>query len=598
MPTAASRSPLAYAFAVGCIAAFLTYYIPRIDLANFGLPSLNELNLDFLQSLTAPAQVTDWANRKEHYPVEECIQIPDPTRKTLPRIQHQFKPQSESEAAVRKQRQKEVRLVIERSWRSYKKHAFPQDELKSISGTAQDIYGNWSMTLIESLDTLWITGLKEEYEEAVELVPGINFNVTSSQEGIGLYDVTSKILGGLISAYELSKDRRLKDKALEFATILYAAFDTRNRMPNLQWDMLATQRGERQRTPSNATIGEIGGLAVAFTRLAIITRDVKWYDAVARIMNGMASQQNSTSYPGLLPSNINLQESSLDGFGDIHVGPQSHAFYDSLPKMYALLRGSDQYKAMTKTAMDSIIQNLIFRPMIPPGYATTNILLPGTLINNTLQPRVHHTACTIAGTLALASRLLRNETYLTTAQSLLNGYLWASQTTALGIMPETFTVAPCPNPSQPCTWNEETYNEHLLTTHNAPSTTDPQILTWKHNLPPGLLSLPSRSYTLHPALISSLLTLYRITGDDTLQDHAWNLWRSVYGRSKTKFAHAVLEDVMQAGAPKGDVMPSAWMGGTLKGFYLMFSEEEVGGFDEWVLGGGGHLMSLNREDLE
>ncbi|KAF2166530.1 glycoside hydrolase family 47 protein [Zasmidium cellare ATCC 36951] len=545
-----------------------------------------------------PFADVDWATRKERYPVQEHISIPDPTRKSLPRIQHQFKPESESKSSDRQQRQKEVRLVIERSWRSYKKHGFPQDELKSISGTAQDTHGNWSLTLVESLDTLWIAGLKDEFEEAVELVSAIDFNVTTSQEGINVYDVTSKILGSLISTYELTRDQRLKDKALELATILYAAFDTPNRMPNLHWDMNATKRGVKQTAPSDATIGELGGLAVEFTRLAIITKDSKWYDAVARITNTLAEVQDSTVHPGLFPNEINPQEKLLHSPGDIDLGAQSQAFYDSLPKMYALLNGSDQYKVLAKTTSDAIIENLLFRPMIPPGYSTIDTLLPGTLINNTLHPQVHHTACAIAGTLAYTARLLRNETYLITAIRLLNGCLWASQTTPLGIMPETFTVVPCPTPSKPCPWDESLYTSALLTQHNEAPTTDPKILTWKHRLPQGLTSIPSRHYTLHPSLIASLFTLYRITGDQELQEHAWTLWRAVYGRSKTKFAHAVIEDVTQPGAPKEDVMPSAWMGASLKFWFLMFSEECVGSLDEWVVSGGGHLMGLGRGDLD
>lgn len=528
--------------------------------------------------------------------MKDYAPIPDPTRKSLPRIQHQFKPEPQSKRSVRQQRQRDVVNVISRSWRSYRKHAFPQDELKSISGTSQDTYGNWALTLVESLDTLWIAGLKEEFKEAVELVPQINFNSTIDQEGIDVYDVTSRLLGGLISAYELSWNLRLKEKTVELATILHAAFDTPNGMPNVYWDVLATRRSAKQQAPVNATIGDIGGLAMEFTRLAIVTQDPKWYDAVARIMGALVEQQESTQYPGMFPVLCNARDKSFKNAGVVHLGEEAKTFYDSLPKIYAMLRGSDQYKTMSKSAMDSIIQHALFRPMIPPGNANTDLLLPGTLYD-TFSPQVHHDACSAAGMLAYTGRLLRNETYIDTARKLLNGCLWASQASPLGVMPSIFTVTPCSTTSKNCTWDEDLYNQEVLSQHNEPPTTDPKILTWKQRLPQGFTSISARHYNLHSSLISSLFTLYRITGDETLPEDAWQLWRGVYGRSKTKFAHAVIEDVTQPQPPKEDLMPSAWMGSTLKYFYLMFGEAEVVSLDRWVLSTAGHVMRLERSDL-
>lgn len=586
MATTVSRRPFTYALAIGLLAALLTYYLPR----------LGQIDYDELLRVFQghPTQV-DWATRQDHYPVRDYIPIPDATRKSLPRIQHQFKPEPQSKRSAREQRQKEVRLVVERSWRSYKKHGFPRDELKSISGTAHDTYGNWALTLVESLDTLWIAGLKDEFKEAVELVPSIDFNVTISQEGINVYEVTSRFLGGLLSAYELSWKVALKDKALELATILYAAFDTLNRMPRVEWDMMATKAGTRQQASESAAIGDIGGLALELTRLALLTKDPKWYDAAARIMSPLARQQDHTSHPGLFPVEINPQQKDLKSAGEIHLGPESQALYSTLPSMYALLRGSDFYKSMSKSAADSIIQNLLFRPMIPPGNAITDILLPGTIINGTIVPQIHHTACSIAGTLAYTGRLLRNETYITTAEKVLQGCLWASRASPLGIMPETFSVVPCHSPNaKDCTWDEETYNTALLLAHNEPPSTDPRVLTWKHRLPQGFTSITSRHYTLHHSLISSLFTLYRITGDENLREEAYQLWKGVYGRSKTKFAHAVIEDVTLPKAPKVDLLPCGWMGASLKYWYLMFEAPEENSLERWGLGTEGHFVRLGR----
>lgn len=51
-------------------------------------------------------------------------------------------------------------------------------------------------------------------------------------------------------------------------------------------------------------LAELGSLSVEFTRLAQITRESKYYDAVARITNELESWQNNTKLPGLWPMNV------------------------------------------------------------------------------------------------------------------------------------------------------------------------------------------------------------------------------------------------------------------------------------------------------
>lgn len=53
-----------------------------------------------------------------------------------------------------------VRDAFRHAWKGYKDHAWGRDELKPISKS----FGEWfglGLTLIDSLDTMWILGLKE-----------------------------------------------------------------------------------------------------------------------------------------------------------------------------------------------------------------------------------------------------------------------------------------------------------------------------------------------------------------------------------------------------------------------------------------------------
>ena len=51
-------------------------------------------------------------------------------------------------------------------------------------------------------------------------------------------------------------------------------------------------------------LAELGSLSVEFTRLAQITKEAKYYDAIARITNEFEIWQNSTSIPGLWPKSV------------------------------------------------------------------------------------------------------------------------------------------------------------------------------------------------------------------------------------------------------------------------------------------------------
>jgi hypothetical protein len=59
--------------------------------------------------------------------------------------------------------------LFKHAFGSYMMHAFPMDELQPLSCKGKDSFGGVSVTLIDSLDTLAVMGLREEFAEAVEV---------------------------------------------------------------------------------------------------------------------------------------------------------------------------------------------------------------------------------------------------------------------------------------------------------------------------------------------------------------------------------------------------------------------------------------------
>jgi mannosyl-oligosaccharide alpha-1,2-mannosidase len=244
-----------------------------------------------------------WTKQPEHFPVTDTIQLPTNKASSIPRIQHKFAKSSNRDADT--DRLAVIKAAAEHSWRGYRDHAWGHDEIKPVSGMNGDPFNGWGATLVDGLDTLWIMGMEPEFEEAVKFVETIDFT-TSPRSDIPLFETTIRYLGGLVAAYEVSgaKYRVLLDKAVELAEVLYSAFDTPNRMPQTYYRWKPTFSSQPHRASTRVVLAEIGSLSMEFTRLAQLSGEPKYYDAIARITNAMDEFQNSTRLPGMWPTYI------------------------------------------------------------------------------------------------------------------------------------------------------------------------------------------------------------------------------------------------------------------------------------------------------
>ncbi len=117
------------------------------------------------------------------------------------------------------------------AWAGYKKYSWGHDELSPIAKIRNDWYGNYSLlhTPIDALDTLHIMGLTEEAREAKELIfEKLRFDIPVN---VSAFETNIRILGGLLSGYELMGDKRFLDKAKDIANRLLPIFDTPTGIP-------------------------------------------------------------------------------------------------------------------------------------------------------------------------------------------------------------------------------------------------------------------------------------------------------------------------------------------------------------------------------
>lgn len=510
-----------------------------------------------------------------------------PAKVYIPTLQHKFEPESVGAKSIRLERLKFVQASFAHAWHGYKEKAWMSDELSPISGGAATTFGGWAATLVDSLDSLWLMGMLDDFEEALREVRNINFNITET-DTLNLFETTIRYLGGLLGAYDLSDAKYpiLLEKAKELGNMLFTAFETPNQMPMTRFSLKDPHRQALEAT----LLAEFGSLSLEFTRLSWLTGDQKYFNAIQRITDALEAAQKQTALPGLWPIVVNAQTLEFDD-STFTLGGMADSAYEYLPKQHVLLGGSnDQYKNLYLNAMDPIKKNIFFRPMTPQS---ADILISGSVyVDSTgkveLQPGGQHLSCFTGGMVGIGAKIFDRPEELPIARKLIDGCIWAYNATATGIMPEVFKLVPCDDRNN-CQWNQDKWYAAILgkpdAHHNL--TLDEreeariQIETYK--FPPGFYEIQDRSYKLRPEAIESIFILYRLTGDPALLEAAWKMFTTIETHTRTRYGHAGLKDVMNPDSPKDDKMESFWLAETLKYFALIFSEPTEISLDDWVL---------------
>lgn len=119
-----------------------------------------------------------------------------------------------------------VREEFSHAWAGYRQYAWGHDALRPLSRTPRDWYAqSLLMTPVDALDTLILMGLKEEAASARELIVArLAFDADLE---VKHFEIVIRLLGGLLSGYELTRDARLLALAQDLGTRLLPAFDSR-----------------------------------------------------------------------------------------------------------------------------------------------------------------------------------------------------------------------------------------------------------------------------------------------------------------------------------------------------------------------------------
>ncbi|KAK5203158.1 hypothetical protein LTR96_011005 [Exophiala xenobiotica] len=368
-----------------------------------------------------------------------------------------------------------------------------------------------------------------------------------------MFETNIRHLGGLLAAYDLSKEPALSAKAVELGDMVYVGFDTPNRIPPFWLNFEQAKQGT-----SVAETHQISALSQ-------ITGDAKYYLAIVHLTSVFGLHQNLTALPGMWPTFIDAHNAKFEE-NSLTLGVLADSRYEYLPKMYYRLGGQEPiYEKMYMDAMEAVKQHLLFRLMLTDN---GDILFSGSAAVNRgvieLNPEGQHLACFAGGMLILGGKLFSHPEHFDVGAKLTHGCAYAYNAFPTGIMPEIFNMLPCAS-LEGCDWDEGRWQRE-----------------GDGKLPKGFSKAHVPSYILRPEAIKSVFLLYRTTGHKDLQDLAWKkMFQSIQNATEAEYGNAGIDDVNAIGELKQrDSMESFWLAETLKYFYLLFSPPDLISLDD------------------
>ncbi|CAL9009420.1 unnamed protein product [Prunus brigantina] len=440
------------------------------------------------------------------------------------------------------QRQEKVKEAMIHAWSSYEKYAWGQDELQPQSKNGVNSFGGLGATLVDSLDTLYIMGLHEQFQKAREWVANsLDFN---KDYEASVFETTIRVVGGLLSAYDLSEDKVFLDKARDIADRLLPAWDSPSGIP---YNIINLAHG-RPHNPSwtggESILADSGTEQVEFIALSERTGDPKYQQKAENVI----VQLNKT-FPddGLLPIYID-PERGTSAHSVITFGAMGDSFYEYLLKVW--IQGNrttavKPYRDMWEKSMKGLLS--LIRKTTPSSFTYICEKNGRTLTN-----KMDELACFAPGMLALGSSGYgpdESKKFLSLAEELAWTCYNFYQSTPTKLAGENYFFRAGEDLSVGTSWN-----------------------------------------ILRPETVESLFYLWRLTGNKTYQEWGWNIFQAFEKNSRIESGYVGLKDVNTG--DKDNMMQSFFLAETLKYLYLLFSPTSVISLDEWVFNTEAHPLRI------
>ena len=224
-----------------------------------------------------------------------------------------------------------VKEEFRHAWGGYKQYAWGHDGLKPLSKAPQDWYAeSLLMTPVDALDTMLVMGLDEEAKQARELIDAkLSFD---KDMDVKHFEIVIRLLGGLLSSYQMTDDKRLLALAEDLGTRMLPAFDTPTGIP---WVNVNLRTGKGSGTDSNPA--EAGTLLLEYGMLSKLTGKPEYY---AKAKRALVATYERRSGIGLVGERFDALTGEWTSTGS-HMGARIDSYYEYLWKCWKLFGDAD-----------------------------------------------------------------------------------------------------------------------------------------------------------------------------------------------------------------------------------------------------------------
>jgi ER degradation enhancer, mannosidase alpha-like 2 len=236
-----------------------------------------------------------------------------------------------------------VRTEFLHAWNNYERYAWGHDALRPLSKSTHDWYGqSLLMTPVDALDTLVLMHLDAEAERARSLiVTDLSFDRDIYVKN---FEVTIRLLGGLLSSYQLTGDKRLLRLAEDLGSRLLPVFNSPTGLPYVYVNLRTGQVRDPVTNPA-----ETGTLLLEFGALSELTGKTVFYEKAKRALVETFKRRSPL---GLVGESINAETGAWMNT-DSHISGGIDSYYEYLWKCW-LLFGDKECRDMWNASIPAV----------------------------------------------------------------------------------------------------------------------------------------------------------------------------------------------------------------------------------------------------
>jgi ER degradation enhancer, mannosidase alpha-like 2 len=237
----------------------------------------------------------------------------------------------------------QVKAEFMHAWNGYKRYAWGHDDLKPLSKTYHDWYPEpLLMTAVDALDTMILMELDDEVATTKKyILDNLSFDKDIEVQN---FEITIRLLGGLLTNYQLTGDKRFLDLAEDLGNRLLPVFNSPTGMP---YRYVNLKTGKVSKPISNPA--ETGTLIIEFGTLSKLTGKPIFYEKAKR---ALVETYNRRSKIGLVGEWINVESGEWTNT-DSHISGAIDSYYEYLLKC-SLLFGDQDCKRMWNDSIPAI----------------------------------------------------------------------------------------------------------------------------------------------------------------------------------------------------------------------------------------------------